>query len=287
MNAFDGQKIEVLLTMAWLGLIAGDKGPADLTDADDLTPEQEAFRRVRLALTRAARVSKLGESAASIVHEVNQPLAAIQLNSQTALRWLDGNPQNVARARTLIERIIQDTGRTVDIVAHIWGTASGYAPQLTNLALDDIITETVTFLQHELHSNDVVVSLDLTSSPSRINGNRSQLQQVVVNLVINAIHALANINTVTRTIAIRTSKLHDELVCCTVEDSGPGIDPSHLPHLFEDVFTTKPKGMGMGLLISKSIVATHGGGIRADNYSTLGGARFTLTLPVTTDSAST
>jgi C4-dicarboxylate-specific signal transduction histidine kinase len=228
---------------------------------------------------RAPRVSRLGELVGSIVHEVNQPLAAIQLNAQTALRWLDGDPQNVVRARTLIERIVQDSGRTLDIVAHIRAMASGRAPQQTNLTLDEIIAEAMTFLQHELQSNDVIMSLDLTSSPSEINGNRSQLHQVIVNLVVNAIQALANTDTIPRKIAVRTSNLADELVCCTVEDSGPGIDPCHLPHLFEDVFTTRPTGMGMGLLISRSIVAVHGGGIRADNYSSLGGARFTLTLP--------
>jgi C4-dicarboxylate-specific signal transduction histidine kinase len=236
---------------------------------------------------RAARVSRRGALVASIVHEVNQPLAAIQLNGQTALRLLDGGPQNVTRARKLIERIIQDTGRTLDIVAHIRAMASGHAPHQSNLTLDEIIVEAMTFLQHELHSNDIVMSLDLTSSPLKINGNRSQLQQVVVNLVVNAIQTLTSANTISRKIAVRTSNLTDELVCCTVEDSGPGIDPSHLPHLFEDVFTTKRTGMGMGLLISRSIVAAHDGGIRADNDSTLGGARFILTLPIATDSACT
>lgn len=236
---------------------------------------------------RPPRVSRFGELVASIVHEVNQPLAAIQLNGQTALRLLDGGPQNVKRAQTLIERIIQDTGRTLDIVAHVRTMASGHPPQQSNLTLDEIIVEAMTFLQHELHSNDVVMSLDLTSSPLKIRGNRSQLQQVVVNLVVNAIQTLSNTNTSSRTIAVRTSNLADELVCCTVEDSGPGIDPAHLPHLFEDVFTTRRTGMGMGLLISGSIVAAHGGVIRADNHSTLGGARFTLTLPIVTNSVCT
>lgn len=282
MNTFDGQKRDALLTMAWLAAVAERENSASRADAADQTQDQDAFRRTRIALA----FSRLGELSASIVHEINQPLTAIQINGETGLRWLDRDCPNITRARSLIERIIQDAHRALNIVAHMRTMAAGHAPQQTIITLDDIISDAMTFLQHELHSNNVAVSLDLTPSPPKINGNRVQLQQVVVNLVTNAVQALTNADSAGRRVIVRTSNLPDRMVCCAVEDSGPGIDPVHLPHLFEEVFTTRATGMGMGLLISRSILEAHGGSITADNNSSLEGARFIFTLPMSTGSKS-
>jgi C4-dicarboxylate-specific signal transduction histidine kinase len=280
-HTFDSCEKDVLLTTAWLGGVTDHHDSASSTDAIDPTRrEQEALRRLRLALARATRISRLGELAASIVHEVNQPLAAIRLNGETGLRWLNTDKPNFAEVRTLIERMIQDADRAVDIVALMRAMAAGQTTQQTHLTLTEVIDDAMILIQHELCSNDVAIAFDQAPCTPGISGNRLQLQQLVVNLVINAIQALAENDRESRKIAIRTSALSDDLVCCIVEDSGPGIDPSHFSHLFGDVFTTKRTGMGMGLVLSRSIVEMHGGEIRADNNSSFGGARFTFTLPV-------
>ena len=141
------------------------------------------------------------------------------------------------------------------------------------------------FLRHEFRSKSTSVSLDLAGSLPQVVGDRTQLQQVVVNLVINAVQAMEQSGTASRRILIRTMPADPETVCCIIEDSGPGIDPTHLPHLFDSFFTTKDTGMGMGLPISRSIIEVHGGHIRADNNSALGGARFSFALPATGASA--
>jgi signal transduction histidine kinase len=136
------------------------------------------------------------------------------------------------------------------------------------------------FLRHEFRSKDVSVSIDLAPDVPQIVGDRIQLQQVLVNLVVNAVQAMEESGVARRGILIRTSLSDPETVCCTIEDSGPGVDQADLPHLFDTFFTTKDSGMGMGLAITQSIIEAHGGQIRADNASSLGGARFSFGLPV-------
>jgi C4-dicarboxylate-specific signal transduction histidine kinase len=157
--------------------------------------------------------------------------------------------------------------------------AAGQAPQQTALTLGDVIEESLVFLRQEFQAKGVSVSLELAPALPQVTGDRTQLQQVVVNLAINAVQAMAQAGTARRRIFIKTTLAAAETVCCMIEDSGPGIDPAHLPHLFDRFFTTKETGMGMGLPISRSIIEAHDGHIRADNKSTLGGARFSFDLP--------
>jgi C4-dicarboxylate-specific signal transduction histidine kinase len=163
--------------------------------------------------------------------------------------------------------------------------AAGRAPQLTALALHDVISESMLFLRHQLQSQSVTVSLDLAPALPEVTGDRTQLQQVVVNLAINAVQAMAQSGTARRSISIRTALSDAETVCCIIEDSGPGIDPTYLPHLFDSFFTTKDTGLGIGLSICRSIIEAHDGHIEADNMSALGGARFSFALPANQASA--
>jgi signal transduction histidine kinase len=140
------------------------------------------------------------------------------------------------------------------------------------------------FLHHELQSRNVSVSLDLPADVRKVTADRTQLQQVIVNLAMNAVQALTRSEAPNRGIAIRTRQKDAETVCCTIEDSGPGINAEHLPRLFDSFFTTKETGMGLGLPIARSIIEAHDGCIRADNGSTLGGARFLFELPVSSPS---
>jgi C4-dicarboxylate-specific signal transduction histidine kinase len=221
----------------------------------------------------------LGEIAASIAHEVNQPLAAVRTNGETGLRLLDRLEPNVPKARELMQRILNDAGRAADIIARIRAMASGRAPQRTALAPHDVISESMLFFRHELQSREVSVSLELAPTLPQVTGDRTQLNQVIVNLAINAVQAMVQSGTGRRSISIRTVLSDPRTVCCVIEDSGPGIDPTHLSYLFDSFFTTKDTGMGMGLSICRSIIEAHDGHIQADNKSALGGARFRFALP--------
>jgi signal transduction histidine kinase len=254
-------------------------------DITEVIRAQERLRQVQADLAHAARLSVLGELAASIAHEVSQPIAAVRTNGETALRWLDRSEPNVAKARELMQRTLDDARRATDIVARIRTMAAGREPRQTAVSLHDVIEESMLFLRHEFHSTGVSISLDLAPTLPQVTADRTQLQQVVVNLAINSVQAMAQSETAHRSIFIRTMLSEPDTVCCIVEDSGPGINPTHLPHLFDSFFTTKDTGMGMGLPISRSIIEAHNGHIRADNDSALGGARFSFDLPVNGSSA--
>jgi C4-dicarboxylate-specific signal transduction histidine kinase len=250
-----------------------------VVDITERVRAQEKLQQVQADFAHAARLSVLGELAASIAHEINQPLAAVRTNGETVIRWLDRSEPNVPKARELMQRVLDDAGRAADIIARIRAMAAGRAPQQTSVALHDVIAESMVFLQHELQSKGVSVSLDLAPALAPVTGDSTQLQQVVVNLAINAVQAMVQSSTARRSISVRTMVSDPETVCCIIEDSGPGIDPTNLPHLFDSFFTTKETGMGMGLPISRSIIEAHDGHIRVDNRSSLGGARFSFVLP--------
>jgi PAS domain S-box-containing protein len=278
----DGRIINVLFTAARPGSF-GDLG-ISLVGLIDITARiraQERLERVQAEFAHAARISMLGELTASIAHELNQPLAAVKTSGEAALRWLDRSEPNVTKARELMRRIIDDAGRAAAIVARTRAMAVRRSTQATTLSLHGVIEESVIFLRHELQSKGIVLSLDLAQALPRVIGDRTQLQQVVVNLAINAVQAMAQSGAPRRALLIQTALSEGGTVRCTFEDSGPGIDPQHLDHLFDSFFTTKNAGMGMGLSISRSIIEAHGGRIRADNESALGGARFSFELPAT------
>ncbi len=271
-TALDGRKINALFAMS--------RGIVGIVDVTDRTRALERFHRLQAEFARGARISMLGELAASIAHEVNQPLAAIQIRSSTALRWLDRPEPDVAKLRELAQRNVEDAHRAADIVARIRTMAAGRTPERAKLSLHEVIEEALVFLRNELESNAVSVTRDLVFMPPMVIGDRIQLQQVVVNLIVNAMQAMALSADERRKLLIRTRLPEATNLCCTFEDSGPGIDPPHLDRLFDNFFTTKDTGMGMGLPVSRSIVEAHGGVLQADNNSELGGARFSFSLPV-------
>jgi signal transduction histidine kinase len=255
---------------------------AELAAANEELKKEVAERaRVQAEFAHAARISMLGELAASIAHEINQPLAAMRTNGETALRWLDRAEPNVAKARDLTQLSVDAARRATDIISRIRTMAAGRVPEQTKLSLHDVIEESLVFLRGELQSNAVSVIVNLAPTTSRVIGDRIQLQQVIVNLTMNAVHAMARSPSATRTLLIRTQLSAAETLSCTFEDSGSGIDPLYLDRLFDSFFTTKDAGMGMGLPVSRSIIEAHGGVIKADNNSELGGARFSFALRMT------
>jgi nitrogen-specific signal transduction histidine kinase len=239
---------------------------------------EEALAKARAELAHVARVTGLGVLTASIAHEVNQPLAAIVTYGESSLRWLARDKPDIEKVRTFTKRVVADARRASEIIERIRDMASQRAPEQKLLSIDDVINESLSFLRHELQQKWIGVSLDLARELPQIVGDRTQLQQVVINLTVNAVQAMTQLAPAERSIAFRTVLADPATVCCSIEDSGPGIDPEHLPHLFDTFFTTKDTGMGMGLAICQSIVEAHGGRIRADNNSALGGARFSFDL---------
>jgi signal transduction histidine kinase len=237
---------------------------------------EEALANARSELAHVARVTSLGVLTASIAHEVNQPLAAIVTNGESSLRWLARDEPDIERVRTFTQRIVADAQRASNIIERIRDMVRQRAPEQTLLSINDLIDESLRFLRHELQLKGVRVSVDLARDLPMILGEPTQLQQVIVNLTINAVQAMTQSEAADRSIYVRTTCPSAEVVCCSIEDSGPGIDPAHLPRLFDSFFTTKESGMGMGLAICRSIIEAHGGSIRADNDSLLGGARFSF-----------
>ncbi len=201
----------------------------------------------------------LGELTASIAHEVNQPLAAIAANGEAGLRWLSRPEPDVVEVRELTKRIVADARRAADVISRIRGMAVRRAPEHASLAIDEVIREVLLFLRHEVQSRGVTITYHPARSVPPVRADRTQLQQVIVNLAVNAMQAMANASDGSRNIIIRTATPDDATMVCSIEDNGPGIDAVGLARLFDSFFTTKEGGMGMGLPICRSIIEAHGG----------------------------
>jgi C4-dicarboxylate-specific signal transduction histidine kinase len=245
----------------------------------ELVRAHEIIQQLRTEFVPAARISMLAELAAMIAFEVNQPLAAIRIDIESGLRYLNGPDLNVAQARKAMQRSASDARRATDVISSFRAMAAGKPPQRAILSLENIVEESLVFLHSQLQSTAVFVCLDLEPSLPTLTGDRTQLQQVIVNLAINAVEAMAQSTPAERKLLIR-AKLSGPWISCSHEDSGPGIDQHHLDQLFRGFFTTKDVGMGMGLPVCRSIIEAHGGELQADNNSVLGGARFSFLLPL-------
>jgi signal transduction histidine kinase len=255
--------------------VVGLAKAADVLDRPDWQGERE-LRRTQRELDNMTCELMMGELE-SIAHEINQPLAAIITNGETSLRWLAQTTPDADRIQQLTKNIVADAWRAFKIIDLIRATVSGQKPQVVWLSLENLVEESIAFLKQEFQSGGISVSLDLAEELPDIAGDRTQLQQVIVNLAINAVQATAKSDD--RIILVRTMLSSPETVCFVIEDSGAGVDSAHLPHVFDRFFTTKRAGMGMGLSISRSIIEAHGGQIRVDNNSRHGGARFSFDLP--------
>ena len=249
----------------------------------DLAQAEKARDKVRSDLAHAGRVVSLGALTASIAHEINQPLAAILTNGETGLRLLAKAEPDLEMVRALTKHVVHDARRAAEIIVRVRTMARPGTTSRSVFSLAEIVTELLAILHHELEAKGVAVSLDLAADIPKVVADRTLLQQVIVNFLMNAIQALTSSEAERKSIIIRTLQKDADTVCCIVEDSGPGIDAADLSRLFDGFFTTKETGMGLGLTIVQSIIELHNGNIRADNESALGGARFVLELPASRD----
>ncbi|MGL3106943.1 PAS domain-containing sensor histidine kinase [Bradyrhizobium sp. BR 1432] len=278
LRRIDGSVFDALFTIAYPPDLSGWTSMVAVIDITERNRAQEMLQRLQSDFAHAARVSMLGELTASIAHEVNQPLAAIAANADAGLRWLETDQPEIDRARESIKWIMEDARRAADVIARLRSMAAHRAPERNPVSLDDIIREALLFVRYELQARSVTVVHHPSAESPIVLADRTQLQQVIVNLIINAVQAMGQRDCSRRKITIRTNVVDDK-ISCIVEDTGPGIHPNYLVHLFDSFFTTKQEGMGMGLPICRSIVEAHGGCIHAENVDLSGGARLSFILP--------
>jgi PAS domain S-box-containing protein len=245
-------------------------------DVTERRQGEEALRKAQVELAHVTRVTTLGAMTASIAHEVNQPLGAVVNNASACLRWLAAT--NLEEARQSAELIVADGHRASEIINRIRALAKKAPPQKDWLNINETILEVIALARSEIQKNRVSLQTQLSSDLSLILGDRIQLQQVILNLLINAIEAMSGGGANPRELLVGSGKDESRGVWVAVRDSGPALDPESLSHIFTAFYTTKPQGMGMGLAISRSIIEAHGGRLWATANDDRG-ATFQFTLP--------
>jgi predicted ATPase/signal transduction histidine kinase/GAF domain-containing protein len=245
---------------------------------------QEALHRAQAELAHVTRVTTLGELMASIAHEVNQPLAAIVTNGEASLRWLNRPRPEIDQVRGGLEQMIGDAERASNVVYRVRALSKKIEPNQVPLDVNDVLNEVIKLVDREILSHQIALRVELAPDLPPVLGDRVQLQQVVINLVVNGIQAMAGVDHRGRNLLIRSERRSDD-VLVLVQDSGNGIDTENANRLFDAFYTTKPGGMGMGLSICRSIVQAHGGRVWASNHGGEG-AVFQFTLPAHRDTAS-
>jgi len=263
----------------------GDRTRQLMIVIEELRKEIEGRQRVQAALQQSqaelahiGRLTAMGELAASIAHEVGQPLTAIVTNGSFLLRRLAGKITNGDDLRGAAAAIVADGKRASSVIARIRALLKKQDTVMAEIDMNDAIQEVISLLSNELSRNRIVMRMDLAAGLPRVRGDRVQLQQVMVNLMINAVDAIRPISDGPREILIRTGK-EAECVVVSVEDSGMGLSPEQMERIFEPFFTTKDQGIGMGLSISRSIVENHSGKLSASRREPRG-AKFEFMLPM-------
>jgi PAS domain S-box-containing protein len=247
-------------------------------DIENRKRAEEDLRQSQNELAHVTRMTTMGELAVSIAHEVNQPLMAVVTNAGASLRWLNGDTPDIPMARQALERIVRDGHRAGDIITSLRNLARKSAPRLDRLALDQVIPVVLDLLQSELQRHGVVAKAQLGDASIAIQGDSTQLQQVVLNLIMNAVEAMAGVDAGARRLTVRAQARDGEAIV-SVTDTGPGLGTDDPDRLFEAFFSTKAEGIGMGLSICRSIIEAHADAIWAANNGTRGSV-FSFTLPL-------
>ena len=248
------------------------------TIALESTRRERQFRETQMELAHANRVASMGQLTASIAHEVRQPLAASLSNAQAALRWLSARPANLEEARQALGRIVRDASHAGEVIGRIHDLIEKAPPQKNALVINEAILEVIALLHGEALKREVAVRVQLADGLPPVQGDRVALQQVVLNLIMNAIEAMSGVGIGPRELLVSSEQATSGEVLIAVRDTGPGLDAAQLERLFEAFHTTKPGGLGLGLSICRSIVEAHGGRLWATGCEPHG-ALFQFTVP--------
>jgi C4-dicarboxylate-specific signal transduction histidine kinase len=255
-----------------------DRVLVTITDVTERRHAAEALQKAEAELAHVTRVTTMGELTSSIAHEVNQPLAAVMTNGNAGLRWLASEPTNVDEARACLTRIIRDAGRASDVIARIRALVKKSAPAKERVHIPEAIQEVLAMATTEARRHRVAVRTQCIADTPPALADRVQLQQVILNLVMNAIEAMKTVTDRPRELVIRCEPHEPGTALVAVGDSGVGLDPHGADRIFDAFYTTKPGGLGMGLSISRSIIEAHGGRLWATANED-SGATFQFTLP--------
>jgi C4-dicarboxylate-specific signal transduction histidine kinase len=253
-----------------------------LTEMAERKRAEDAYYEAQAEIARVTRLSAMGALAASISHEVNQPLAAVVTNADACMIWLSSDPPNLEEARAAVESIAQQGTRASDVVRHIRAMFTKAAPERSRVQVNDLIREVGTLVEGAALRSQVTLETELAADLQATIGDRVQLQQVIVNLILNGIEAMSEVVERPRRLVIRSQMQNSDEILVAVRDSGVGIAPKDEKRIFDAFFTTKAQGMGMGLSISHSIIEAHGGRLWATRNNDFG-ATFQFTLPVEPD----
>jgi two-component system, LuxR family, sensor kinase FixL len=280
---------QVIVASRW-SLQRDERGRAvaTLETNNDITERrrmQEALDEAQANLARVNRAILLGEMTASIAHEVNQPIAAVVTSAGACLRWLAAQPPDLEEARQALQRIVKDGNRASAVISRIRSLVRNAPPRKDQVDINETILEVVALTRGEVQRNRVSLQTRLARDLPLISGDRIQLQQVLLNLIINAIEAMSGAGAGTRELLVASGRDDANGVLVAVHDSGPGLNSDHHDRLFEAFYTTKSDGVGMGLAISRAIVEAHGGRLWA-MPNVAKGAIFQFRLPVGGDEAS-
>jgi PAS domain S-box-containing protein len=281
LRTLDGNEFECLFTACFSKEnIARGVILIGIIDLSELAEARHALEIMQTELAHVARISILGELSASITHEINQPLTSISTYAQAGLRWLQRPQPDLREVENALLQIIDEAQRTDDVISRIRGMALRRPAQESDVSINDVIQDSLQFTDHELRKHSVRLTTELAASLAPVRADRVLLQQVIVNLVMNAAQAMAMSDSAIRELTVRSVRLPAGDICLEVLDSGPGIGQGLEGKLFESFFTTKATGMGMGLPICRSIVEGAGGQIQLTNRGDgKQGAKVTLTLP--------
>jgi signal transduction histidine kinase len=251
---------------------------AQATIALESTRRERKYREIQSELAHANRVATMGQLTASIAHEIKQPLATACNNARAALNFLDKSPPDVAEVKEALTCIVNDTDRANDVVDRIGSLIKKDPPRMEVVDFNAAILEVTALTRSEAVKAGVTVGTQLASELPRIQCDRVQLQQVMLNLIVNAIQSMSDVQDGNRELRISTVSIEPKGVCVAVRDTGQGLRPESLPRLFEPFYTTKPDGMGMGLSICRSIIEAHSGRLWATKCEPRG-ALFQFTIP--------
>lgn len=279
-DTLDGASIDVLYTVAFTPA-TWERGTniVAFVDIGDRVAALARVEQMQAELAHAGRVAMLGELAASIAHEVNQPLAAISASGSACLRWLSREQPDLGEVRDLAGRMVADAQRAAGIIARVRDMAANRRADHIPVSLNDLVEEATHFLRHEFQAQQVEMLFTPAPGAALIRADRIQIQQVIVNLAVNALQAMARSRTKVPRLSIAVAAVGTDRLTVVVEDNGPGLDPVTAARLFDSFFTTKPDGLGIGLAVCRSIIEGHGGVIKAADRADGPGASFSFTLP--------